>query len=122
MAAECAVNIIAKLTGLGNLEEFSKRFTVTSTPARALYQYMIQATADTAEALTVGDVATIDLIILRCVSNDVDIDTTYSSSFSAEITVNEGEVAVFKPYGTVYIKNNDSSEQSTIEYIVIGSA
>lgn len=122
MAAECNVNIIAQLTGLGSLQEFSKRFSTTSTPARAVYHYMIQATADTAEALEVGDVSTIDLIILKCVSNDVDLDTTYSSSFSAEITVNEGEVCCFKPYGTVYFRNNDSGESSTIEYLVVGSA
>ena len=122
MSAECNVNIIAQLTGLGDVQSFSKRFSTTSTPARALYHYAIQATADTAEALEVGDVSTVDLIILKCVSNDCDLDCNYSSSFSADITVNEGEVAMFKPAGTVYLKNNDSSEQSTVEYIVVGSA
>ena len=122
MAAECNVNIIAQLSGLGDIQDFAKRFSVTSTPARALYQYMVQTTADTEEALTVGDVSTIDLIIIKCVANDVDIDTSFSAAFSAEITVNEGEIACFKPYGTVYIKNNDAGESVTVEYLVVGSA
>lgn len=122
MSAECNVNIIAQLTGLGDIQDFAKRFSVTSTPARALYQYMVQTTADTEEALTVGDVSTIDLIIIKCVANDVDLDCNYSASFSADITVNEGEIAVFKPAGTVYLKNNDAGESFTVEYLCIGSA
>ena len=123
MAAECNVNIIAKLSGLGDLQEISKRFSTTATPARALYHYEVQATADTEQALELGDVATVDLIIIKCVENDIDIDTTYSIAFSAEIVVQEGEVAVFKPEGsTVYWMNNDTGESSTIEYLVVGSA
>jgi hypothetical protein len=122
MSAECSVNIIAKLTGLGDMQEFAKRFTTTATPTRAVYQYAVQDTADTAQALVVGDVGTIELIILRCVSNDVDIDTSYSVTFSAEIEVQEGEVTIFKPTGTVYFQNDDAEETSTIEYIVIGTA
>ena len=122
MAAEASVNIIATLTGLGDVQEFSKRFSTTSTPARALYHYMTQAVADTDEALEVGDVSTIDLIILKCVSNDCDLDCNFSAAFSADITVNEGEVACFKPAGTVYLKNNDAGEQSTVEYLIVGSA
>lgn len=122
MAASCNVSIIAELSGLGKLEDLAEKFSVTGTPARALYQYMVQAVADTEEVLEVGDVATIALIILKCISNDVDIDTSFNTTFSAEIEVQEGEVAVFKPAGTVYIKNDDAAEQSTIEYIVIGSA
>lgn len=122
MAAEANVSIICEVTGLGQLQMMAEKFNVTTTPARVHYQYMVQATADVAEVLDVGDVGTVHLIILKCVANDVDIDTTYSSSFNAEIEVQEGEVAVFKPKGTVWIQNDDSSEQSTIEYLVIGAA
>jgi len=122
MAAACDVSIIAEVTGLGQLQQLSEKFSVTTTPARVHYQYMIQAVADTAEVLDVGDVGTVHLIILKCIANDVDIDTSYVSTFVAEIEVQEGEVAVFKPTGTVWIKNDDSAELSTIEYLVIGAA
>jgi len=122
MAAECTVSIIAELTGLGQLQQLAEKFSVTTTPARVHYQYMEQATADTEEALDVGDVGTVHLIILKCIANDVDIDTSFATTYSAEIEVQEGEVAVFKPTGTVYIKNDDATEKSTIEYLVIGAA
>ena len=123
MAAEATVSVLAEVTGLGQLQVLAEKFSVTTTPARVHYQYMEQATADTEEALDVGDVGTIHLIILKCIANDVDIDTSYSAAtFAAEIEVQEGEVAVFKPTGTVYLKNNDGSEKSTIEYLVIGAA
>ena len=121
MAASTAVTIIAELTGLGKLQEFAEKFTITATPTRALYQYDIQDVADTAQALDVGDVGTIELIIIKCVSNDVDIDTSFDTTFSAEIELQEGEITVFKPTGTVYIKNDDDGEVSTFEYLVIGS-
>jgi len=122
MAAEMSVTILAELTGLGLDRVFSGKFSTTNVPARALYQYMTQATADTAEALDVSDVSTIDLIIIKCILNDVDIDCDYVSTFDADITIQEGEIAVFKPAGTVYFKNNGAGEQSTIEYMVVGSA
>ncbi len=121
MAGECNVSIISEVTGLGQLQELSEKF-ISVTPTRVFYQYMVQATADSDEAIAVGDVGTIELIILKCISNDVDIDTSYSASFSAEIEVQEGQVAVFKPTGTVHIKNNDSSEQVTVEYLIVGTA
>lgn len=122
MAAECTVSIIAELTGLGQLQQLAEKFSVTTTPARCVYHYMEQTTADTDEAIAVGDVGTIHLIVLHCITNDVDIDTSYVSSFSAEIECQEGETCVFKPTGTVRIKNDDAGEKSKIEYWVIGAA
>jgi hypothetical protein len=122
MSAEFATSVISELTGLGKDLNFAEKFSTTATPTRAFYQYMVQATADADEAIAVGDVGTIELIIMKCVSNDVDVDTSYSAAFSAEIEIQEGEIAVFKPTGTVRIKNDDSGEQSTIEYVVIGTA
>jgi|SRR3990167_2472559 len=121
MAAEVKVTVAAQVTGLGQLFELVDTFTTTTTATRKTYGYQVQAVADTAEALGLGDVTTPELIIIRCVTNDVDIDTSFSVAFSAEITVNEGEVAVFKPTGTVYLKNDDSAEAVTVEYIVVGT-
>ena len=122
MAAEATVSVIAEVTGLGQLQVLAEKFAITTTPARVHYQYMEQATADADEVLDIGDVGTVHLIILKCIANDVDIDTSYSAAFSAEIEVQEGEVAVFKPTGTVRIQNDDAAEKSTIEYLVIGAA
>jgi hypothetical protein len=126
MAAECEIKAILEFTGLGKEIFMDERFTTTETPDTAIYQYRVQAAADTEEALDLGDVAftTVDAIWIRCISNDLDIDTSYqAATFSAEITVNEGEVTIFKPNGTVgelYIKNNDAGEVSTFEYVIVG--
>jgi hypothetical protein len=122
VAPEANISIIAELTGLGQLQELSEKFATTATPTRAFYQYMEQAVADTDEVLAVGDVGTIELIIMKCITNDVDVDTSYSAAFSAEIEIQEGEVSIFKPSGTVRIKNNDAAEQSTVEYLILGTA
>jgi hypothetical protein len=121
MSAEMKTTITAQMTGLGKTLEFVETFTATTTPTRQVQFYQVQAEADTAEALDLGDITTPELIIIKCITNDVDIDTSYVSSFNAEITVNEGEVAVFKPTGTVYIKNDDSAEVVTVEGIVVGT-
>lgn len=120
MAAECNVGIIATVTGLGKALEFIEKFS-SITPERQFYQYMVQTTTNEEEALAVGDVGTPELIILKCVANDVDIDTSYVDSFNAEIEVQEGQTAIFKPTGFVYIKNDDEGEVSTIEYIIVGT-
>ena len=120
MAATGTISIIAELLGLGKEQKFLEKFTVTATPAKAHYNYRQQAVADTAEALDLGGVSIVDCIIIKCVTNDLSIDTSYSVSFSEEIKLFEGEVAVFNPGGTVYVKNQDSAEQSTYEYLVIG--
>lgn len=122
MAAEATIKVLAEVTGLGKELKIPEKFTTTATPTRVFYQYMEQATADADEAIAVGDVGTIELIIMHCISNDVDVDTSYSAAFSAEIEIQEGEMAIFKPTGTVRIKNDDAGEKSTVEYWVIGTA
>ena len=121
MAAELKTSVISQLTGLGKVFEFVETFTTTTTPTRKYYGYQVQATADTEEALDLGDITTPELIVIKCVSNDVDIDTSFSVTFAAEITVNEGEVAVFKPTGTVYLKNDDAAESFTVEILIVGT-
>jgi hypothetical protein len=122
VAAKTEVTIGLKVLELNADDlDFIKRFDSTATPTRTTHMIVQQAVADTAEVLPVGDVGTVELIILKCVTNDVDIDTSYVSSFNAEIEVQEGEWAVFKPTGTVWFKNDDSAEQSTVEYWVVGT-
>lgn len=120
MAASGTVSIIAELLGLGKEQRFLDKFTITATPTKAHYNYRQQAVADTAEALDLGGVSTVDCIIIKSITNDLSIDTSYVSSFVEELKLYEGEIAVFTPGGTVYVKNQDSAEQSTYEYLVIG--
>ncbi len=121
MAAECSISIIAELTGLGQLQELSEKFVTTTAPTAATYTYVTQTTGGTAQVLALGDVSTVELIIIKCISNDLSIDTSYVSSFVAEISCQEGEVTVFKPAGTVWVKNEDSSEVSKFEVLIVGT-
>ena len=124
MAASVKVTIGLKTVELEQVaHDFIKRFTITATPARSFHQIVVQATADSEEALAVGDVGTVELIFIKCVSNDVDIDPSYTAAtFRAGLEIQEDEWACFKPSGTVYFKNNDSAESVTLEYWVIGTA
>ena len=123
MSASGTVNIIAELLGLGKDLDFIDRFTLTETPTKYTKQRRIQAVGGTAEVLDLGGVGTVDLIIIKAVANDMLIDTSNiggAGSFVEELNIPEGEIAVFKPGGTVFIDNEDDSEQVTYEYIVIG--
>jgi len=124
MTASAKVTIGLKVAELGvDDPNFVTIFTSTATPARAIKQILVQATADTEEVLPVGDVGAAELILIKCVSNDVDIDPSYTAAtFRAGIEVQEGEWTVFKPSGTTYIKNNDAGESVTLEYWIIGTA
>lgn len=121
MAASMDVTIRSLFSGLGKDIEFNEAFSVTTTPTESTFLYKVQATADTAEALDLGGITTPELIIIKAVSNDMEIDCDYDSLFDADIVVAEGEVAVFKPAGTVYIKNEDAGEQVSYEYVIVGT-
>jgi len=119
MAATAQVKLVVTLDGLNKPVEFPISWSTTTTPTKYVMGRQV-TTADTAEALEMGDLATALLVVIECITNDVDIDCNYSSSFSADITCNEGEAQVFTPAGTVYVKNNDAAEASTFDYLVIG--
>lgn len=122
MAAELNLEYMAELTGLGaNDNVMSGRATLGQTPTAVNHQYRTLAVADTAEALDLGDISTVDLIIIRAIDYDLDIDTSYVSSFVAEITALAGEAPmIFKPTGTVYVKNSGAGETVQYEYLVVG--
>ena len=121
MAVESKVTVGFSVTELGaRAWDELEKFTVTTVADRKFFNMVEQAVADTDEALDVGDVSTIDLIVIKAITNDMTIDTTFVSTYNAELNVPAGELAVFKPSGTVYIKNEDSAEQVTYEYLVIG--
>ena len=120
MAAKAEVWIRAFLSGLDVDVDFPKKFDLGQTPTKFALLTVQQAVADTEEAISVGDVSTVDMIVIHAKDNDVDIDTSFSVAFSAEVSMTEGEVQVFKPEGTMYFKNGTAAEQATISYLVIG--
>jgi hypothetical protein len=120
MAAKAEIWIRAFLSGLGIDIDFPMKYNLSNTPTAHHSTTIQQSVADTDEALDLGGVSTVDMIILYAKTNDVDIDTSFSAAFSKELSFTEGEVQVFKPEGTVYFKNGTAAEQATIQYLVIG--
>ncbi len=122
MAAVAEIRVTIEFEGLRKTINFPMEWTTTTTPTKYVMMRQVQAVANTAEALDLGDITTPLVIAMVCVTNDVDVDCNYTSAtFRASNTINEGEGAVFMPAGSVYIKNNDTGEVSTVEYIVIGT-
>lgn len=123
MAGVGYINVIGAVTGLGGPVQIAARGEVVTAPTIPVKFRQIQAVADTEEALNMGGVATPSLVIIECVSNDVDIDTSFVAAFSAELTVEEGgpPAVIPTPSGTVYIKNNDAGEAVTIDVTIMGT-
>jgi len=123
MAASVDVTIIAELTGLGIDIPFIKKGTDGTTPTAATYNYRVLATTNTAEALDLGDISTVQGIAIRAVDYDLDIDCDYVSAFDSDITVKAGEISALipNPAGTVYVKNNGTDETPAYEYLVWGT-
>jgi len=125
MASEFNIKVLSKLSGLGKEISLNEAFEVATTRSvtldTATYNYRTLATAATAEALDLGDITTIDYIVIKCVSGGkLDVDCDFDSSFNADIEIEEGEVAMFCPSGTVYVKDNAGTETPSYEFIVAG--
>jgi len=124
MAATLDVSVIAELTDLGKGFSFTDKGTDGTTPdATSGVQYRTLATADTDEALGLGDVSTVQCIIIRAIDYDLDIDLDYASSFDVDLTVKAGEVPAVIPYpaGVTQVKNNGAGETPAFEYAVVGT-
>lgn len=122
MAAEFKINLVAKLTGLGEQVNFIKTGTDETTPTAGAYMYRTIATADTEEALDLGDVSTVTAIILYAIDYDVDIDCDFVTAFDADLTAKAAGIPAVIPYpaGTVYVKG-ETSQTPKYEYLVIGT-
>lgn len=118
--AELNIRIGAFLTGLDMNIEFLKKYTHGQTPTKFVCTTQDQAVADVAEVLGIGDVSTVDMVVMFAKLNDVDIDTSYDSSFNAELSFTQGEVQIFRPEGIIWIKNGTGTEKATVTYLVIG--
>ncbi len=122
MAAEFKVKMSAQLSGLGEQINFIKQGTDETTPTAGSYMYRTIATANTAEALDLGDVSTVTAIILYAVDYDVDIDCDFSSSFDADLTAKAAgiPVVITYPAGDVYVQG-ETDQTPKFEYLVIGT-
>lgn len=123
MAAACKVIIQVELTGLGKDQYFTMVATDGTTPTAATYNYRVLATADTAEALDLGDVATETILVIRAIDYDLDVDLDYVSTFDKDLTVKAGEPAALipNPAGVIYVKNNGEGETPAYEFMIIGT-
>ena len=126
MAAEVSVSILADVSGLGEGLVFSEKFAVTGTVIKAVSNRQIQTTTNTAEALNLCGITTVELVIIKATTNDLIIDTdcANNAAFVQDQSVAEGESRILKPDGTdgIFIKNEDGTEVGTVDYLIVGSA
>ena len=123
MAAEATLEYYFKLSGLRSQDDVVAGLgTEADTPtASSGVQYRTLAVADTEETLDVGDITTVDVIILKAIDYDVAIDTSFSAAFSTEIIARAGGMpVVFTPGGTVKVKNVTASQTPKYEYLAVG--
>lgn len=119
MAAACDVTLSALIAGLGKSLELQDKFSLASFTAQT-YNYRTLAVADAAEVLDLGDVSTVSLVIIRAIGA-IFVDTSYVAAFSSEISIPAGQFAVFKPSGTVYVKNSVALATPAYEIYIIGT-
>lgn len=119
MGAKCEVSTKVKLTGLGNKQSFNKSF-ITTVPVLSMYNYDSIGTSE--EALDISDITAIEFICIKNIddTNFVEIDCNFSAAFSADIRLDAGQVAMFKPSGTIYAKADTAVVK--VEYLIVASA
>ena len=126
MAVAVDVSIIAEVSGLGEGLVFGEKFAVTGTIIKAVLNRQIQTTTNTAEALNLCGISTVELVIIKATSNDLILDTDCAdnASFVQDQSIAEGESRIIKPDGTngIFIKNEDGTEVCTVDYLIVGSA
>ena len=121
MAATCELRLVGTISGIETESVFHFLGDIDGTPTKRIDTIQVQAVADTAEAVDLGNITTPMMVLIYAVENDVQIDVSYDTTFHAELTIAEGEYAVFNPSGTVYMKNATAEEVATVEVIACGT-
>jgi len=121
MAGALTLRVVGEVTGLDRQDNFHFLGTLSTTPTMSADLVQVQATADTAEAVSLGGITTPQSVTIRAVENDVQLDTSYSTTFHAELSLAEGEVATFTPEGTLYFCNATAEETATIAVVAVGT-
>jgi len=119
--AEARIKGVLSITGLGTNHEMTFNAATNAAPTKTHYNYRTQAAADTPEALDLGGVTTVKLLVIKAIDEDLTVDLDFSSAFDTDITIPEGETAILPaPAGTVYISNSTSNTTTTYEYWIAG--
>ncbi len=120
MAAEASVTITINCTGLASANySLIKTFTGTTPTVVTQAHRLIAAGAD--EAIPLGDIATVEGAIIVAVTEAMQVDLDFVSSFDADGEVAEGQAQYFKPSGVLYIKNTGAGT-GAYEYLLFGTA
>jgi len=128
MAVAVDISVIAEVSGLGEGLVFAEKFAVTGTIIKAVLNRQIQETTAESEALNLCGISTVELVIIKATTNDLLIDTDCANDavFAKDQSVPEGECRILKPDndGTdgIFIKNEDTDEVCTVDYLIVGSA
>lgn len=119
--AEARVKGHLEISGLGQSHEFPFNAATGTAPTATHYNYRQQATVDTPEALDLGSVSTVHMLVIKAKVGTVSVDLDFVSAFDADLVIPLGETAVIpKPSGTIYVSNGTSNVQATYEYWVAG--
>lgn len=123
MAASIDVSIIVEAFELDGDIDFISKETDGTAPDTYVKHMPTLAVANTAEALDMGDVATAQLLVIKAIDYDLDIDLDYVSAFDKDLTVKAGEPAAVipNPAGVIYVKNNGTDETPQYKYLLIGT-
>lgn len=127
MAGSCKIKTELNLTGLGEEITLKDDYDVATTdaaPTAFNKQYRTLAAGGTGEVLDLGDVQQdqLRLIYIKAIDYDLDIDTSWATSFSSEITVLAGESQIFRvpADNVIQVKNTTGTETPAYEYAVVG--
>lgn len=118
MSASVTTVITTTVSGLGNEDTLTQQFS-PSAPTVTFHNYKTIAVPSTAERLDYGALTTITGIWIRAIGYDLQVDPTYSSSFTARLLVPAGQAAYFRPASGASVYVNCASAGS-YEYLVIG--
>jgi len=121
MAGAANVSTSLTVTGLGASRTQDNSFAAT-VPTAVTSQYLVQTTTDVGELLPLGDVSTVQGVLIKAITNDAYIDTTFDTDFSNEIELIAGQSVYFKPVGAVYFINKTANPAVvTLDYTVFGT-
>lgn len=128
--ASSSINTTVTVSGLGSGSmQLSLSFAGT-VPDAAIRGYRQLDTNDVNETIAVGDIATIEGMLLSCVDDScdtttgglwVDCNSASGVAFSADILIAEGESAYFKPLGEVEVVGANSVESPYYEFVIFGT-
>ena len=124
MAATVDVSVIVELLGLGRNLNFIDKATDGTTPTGSTYNYSVLGTANTEEALDLGDVATESILVIRAIDYDLKVDLSYTAAtFRTSFTIKAGEPAAVipNPGGSIYVVDDAGDETPAYEYLLIGT-